>query len=139
MWASAHSDGGEPFALVLNEESIKNLKEMFPVKHQNIYYHHMTIVSGLIRNQEILNKFVSEIEDQEKITLVWLRADKEIRRERKQSRSRDEADDPKHFDYIDDIYPDVASLEVKSGKILDVDTSQKNVTDVISQILSEID
>lgn len=31
-------------ALVLNKQSIKDLKEMFPAKHKNTFYHYMTIV-----------------------------------------------------------------------------------------------
>ncbi len=92
------------------------------------------ITAGLTRNQEQLDDFLKALNLKVEIIFVWLRASKEVRLNRKQARSRDGADSEEHFEFIDEIYPDVKTFEIKDGKYLDIDTSSKSIQETVAEI-----
>lgn len=61
------------------------------------------IFSGLIGKQSQLDYMINGIKEKSDIYLVWLEAQKEVRRNRKRERNRDESDEEKWFDFIDGL------------------------------------
>lgn len=51
---------------------------------------------------------------------------------------RDGADNPSEFDFIDKIIPDHDSFEIKFGRFLEIDTSDKTPEEVAEIIKKEI-
>lgn len=92
------------------------------------------IISGLTRNQELLDKFCGELNMQADILFVWLRADAETRKLRKEKRDRDGADTTEQFELVDKVYPDIESIDIKNGKSFFIDTSSKTVGEVAEEI-----
>ncbi len=72
------------------------------------------------------------------VLFIWLRASKEIRMARKQERGRDEADSLKHFEFIDNLIPDIDSFELKNGKYISIDTTSKTIQEIIYEVKSKI-
>jgi deoxyadenosine/deoxycytidine kinase len=96
------------------------------------------ITAGLARNQMLLDGLIAKLNGKANILFVWLRADRETRLSRKQERGRDGADSKEHFDFVDQIYPDVKSFDTKNASYLEIDTSLVNAQAVVEQIKSEI-
>jgi|SRR3989344_6300698 len=92
------------------------------------------VVSGLTRNQILLDQFLEQLKHDAEIIFIWLRADKEIRKSRKLGRDRDDADKQESFDVVDRVYPDIQSIELKNGKSLFIDTSSKSIPEVVEDI-----
>ena len=92
------------------------------------------ITAGLTRNQEQLDEFLKVLNLEADIVFVWLRAHTEVRLNRKQSRNRDGADSEELFEFMNKIYPDVESFEVKGEKYIDVDTSTKSIQEIVDEI-----
>lgn len=72
------------------------------------------------------------------IVFVWLRANKETRVARRKARGRDGADSEEHFEFMNQIYPDVESFDVKEGKYIDIDTSAKSVQEIVRGIIETL-
>lgn len=96
------------------------------------------IISGLTRNQQLLDSFLSQLNKEIDILFVWLSADEKIRLSRKEIRNRDSADTKEHFEFIDKLYPNIDSIEIKNGKSIFIDTSSKTIQEVISEIENSI-
>jgi chloramphenicol 3-O-phosphotransferase len=94
------------------------------------------ITAGLTRNQELLNKFQRLLNKEVDIMFIWLRASKEVRMSRKVGRSRDDADNLEHFEFVDTVYPDIERFEIKNGVYLEIDTSSKSIENIVSEIKS---
>jgi len=92
------------------------------------------ILSGLLRDQGTLDIFLRELNKEVDVLFVWLRASKEIRMARKKERGRDEADESKHFDFVDSLIPNIESIEVKNGKAIFIDTTSKTIDEVVREI-----
>ncbi len=96
------------------------------------------IISGLTRNQQLLDRFTAQLNADAEIVFVWLSADEETRLSRKENRSRDRADTKEHFEFVDKLYPDIDSINVQNGKSVFIDTSLKTVQEVVAEIKSLI-
>ncbi len=96
------------------------------------------VTAGLTRNQEQLDSFVLNFTEKTEIIFVWLRANKEVRMERKTGRGRDASDTTEWFEFGERIYPDVKNFEMKRGKYIEIDTSVKKVEEVVAEIENEI-
>ncbi|OGZ69365.1 MAG: hypothetical protein A3D44_02825 [Candidatus Staskawiczbacteria bacterium RIFCSPHIGHO2_02_FULL_42_22] len=94
------------------------------------------IISGLTRNQEILNDFLSSLNQKADILFIWLYADADQRILRKEKRNRDQADKREDFNSLDVLIPNIKSIEIKEGKSVFIDTSHKSVEQVVQEILS---
>ena len=92
------------------------------------------IISGLTRNQEILDKFLEQLNKTPDTLFVWLHASKEIRMARKKERGRDGADENKYFDFVDELIPDIETIELKDGHSILIDTSTKTIESIVKQI-----
>lgn len=92
------------------------------------------IISGLTRNQSLLDNFLSQLSKEASILFIWLKADKKIRFARKEGRNRDGADKKEHFESVDKLYPDIDSINVKNGRSIFIDTSLKTIQEVVSEI-----
>jgi len=93
-----------------------------------------TVITGLIRNQKMLDDFFRKLEKNPEILFVWLSADKELRKNRKKQRNRDGADDPNHIDFVENLIPDLKSIEIKNGKSIFVNTSSKTIEEIVKEI-----
>lgn len=98
----------------------------------------VVIAAGLTRSQALLNKLLEKLDEKISIHFVWLRADKEARMNRKMERSRDGADSQEHFDFVDQLYPDVQSFEARNERCLEIDTSSVSVRTIVEKIKSKI-
>lgn len=96
------------------------------------------IICGLTRNQNILDKFLAEFQQQPEMMFIWLRADNKTRMLRKEKRSRDEADERKHFDFVDSLIPDINSIEVKNGTAIFIDSSIKSIEEIALEIVQNL-
>lgn len=96
------------------------------------------IISGLTRNQELLDKFLEKLNQPEEILFVWLRASENVRKSRKIGRDRDYADLEKHFAFINKVYPDIQSTELKSGKAIFIDSSTKSIKEITFEIMHNL-
>ncbi|MSU54693.1 MAG: hypothetical protein EXS48_02595 [Candidatus Staskawiczbacteria bacterium] len=92
------------------------------------------IVSGLTRNQKLLDKFTEQLNKGISILFIWLRANKETRLSRKEGRGRDDADKKEHFNFLDKLMPDVESIEVKNGRSIFIEISSKTIQEIVSEI-----
>lgn len=92
------------------------------------------IISGITRNQQLLGSLTSQLNSDADILFVWLTAEAEIRLSRKENRNRDSADSKEHFQYVDNLYPDIGSISVKNGKSVFIDTSSKSTDEVVREI-----
>src|SRR3989344_5439284 len=119
-----------------NEETdnlaIKNtvslIKNFHGVGFENI------IISGLTRNQQLLDTFLLQLSKKAELLFVWLKADEKTRLARKESRDRDGADKKEHFELVDKLYPDIDSVNIKNGKSIFIDTSSKTIQEVVKEI-----
>ncbi len=93
------------------------------------------IISGLTRNQQLLDHFLEQLTMKTEIVFVWLKAKKEVRISRKENRDRDGADKKEHFDVVDALYSDIDSIDIKNGKSLFLDTSDKDAEWVVQEII----
>lgn len=96
------------------------------------------VTAGLARNQTLLDELITKLNGKADILFVWLRADRETRLSRKQERGRDGADNQEHFDFLDKIYPDTKSFELKNGGYLEIDTSLKSIREIVDEIKTRI-
>jgi len=96
------------------------------------------IISGLVKNQKDLDDFLNQLDQKAEILFVWLRAGKTSRIIRKHLRGRDKADDVKHFDFIDNLIPDLKSIEIKNGKSIFINTSSKSVAQIAEEIINNL-
>lgn len=96
------------------------------------------IVSGLTRNQQLLDSFLLQLNRKVEILFIWLRANEDVRMLRKKDRGRDGADQAEHFNFVDTLYPDIDCIDVKNGKTIFVDTSGKNIEKIVDQIILDI-
>jgi len=125
-----------PFDFYKNSElAIKNAVAL--AKNFNEADYENIIISGLIKNQKDLDDFLNQLNEKANVLFVWLRADKKIRMERKKERSRDNADQEKHFDFVDNLIPDIESIEIKNGKSIFVNTSSRTIEEVAEEIKKE--
>src|SRR3989344_4391879 len=92
------------------------------------------IISGLTRNQQLLDSFLSQLNSETHVLFVWLKADRKVRLARKESRDRDGADKKEHFELVDKLYPDIDSVNIKNGKSIFIDTSSKTIQEVVKEI-----
>ncbi|PIT92932.1 MAG: hypothetical protein COU06_02640 [Candidatus Harrisonbacteria bacterium CG10_big_fil_rev_8_21_14_0_10_38_8] len=113
---------------LLLKNSVSLLNNYIFEGYQNI------IICGLVKNQETLDSLVILLPENIEITLIWLRADKEIRKSRKQERGRDEADSSKWLDFVDALIPDIDSFRLEKGRYLSINTEEISITEVCSRI-----
>ena len=92
------------------------------------------IISGLTRNQQLLDRFLSQLSKKAELLFVWLKADEKTRLARKESRDRDGADKKEHFELVDKLYPDIDSVNIKNGKSIFINTSSKSIQEVVNEI-----
>ncbi|MDO8582320.1 MAG: hypothetical protein Q7S16_05620 [bacterium] len=140
---SAYIDGDalmsvNPFGIndKLDALAIKNLVSLINNYSEEGYKY--IIVSGLIRNQKLLDNFLSKLSLKVDVLFVWLRAAKEVLRKRRLSRKRDGADNPEHHEFIDKLIPDANSFVIKDGSCLDIDTSTKTIEEVVAEIKARL-
>jgi broad-specificity NMP kinase len=115
----------------LHNLGIENAVSLIRNFSKNGYEH--IIVSGLIKNQKSLDSFFDSLLGAQ-FFLVWLRADQAMRKQRKQSRARDDADKEENFDFIDRLTSDTPDFSIKNGKYSIIDTTTKSVEDVVQEV-----
>lgn len=96
------------------------------------------IVSGLTRNQELLDKFLEKLNHPAEVLFVWIRASEDIRKLRKMGRSRDNADQEKYFNVTNKVYPDIHSIKLKSGQTIFIDSSTKTIEETTLEIMHNL-
>lgn len=113
---------------LIRKNTIDLINNFSDTGYQNI------IISGLVRNQKLLDKFTEQLSKKVDILFVWLRANRDVRISRKEDRSRDNADKEEYLDFLDKLMPDIDSIEIKSGKSIFINTSSKTIQEVVDEI-----
>lgn len=94
------------------------------------------ILSGGIYTQALLDQLIKKLKASCHISFIWLTADKKIRDKRRLKRGRDAADSSEHFDTIDSLFQDVASLKMQSGSFTSIDTTKLSAKETAKRIIS---
>lgn len=98
----------------------------------------VVIICGIIRNQTQLDSFINNLNKKTDFLFIWLRASKEVRRKRKMESARDGVDNPSEFDFIDKIIHDHDSFDIKFGRFLEIDTTDKTPEEIAEIIKRKI-
>ena len=118
----------------LEKLGIKNIalliKNFFNSGYENI------IISGLIRNKKIFNYFYKLIKPKTKMYIIYLKANKKSRAQRRLVRARDGADTKKWIDWIDKKFPEDSTLNTSDEKYAFLETDNNNQS--IKKIIEEI-
>ena len=120
----------------LDKLAIKNLLSLVVNYSEEKYA--LIIVCGLIRNQQLLDYFLSKLPIKIEVLFVWLRASKEVRSQRRLMRDRDSADKLEHHEWLDKVMPDIDSFVLKNGDYLTIDTTAKTVQEVVNEIKTRL-
>ena len=93
------------------------------------------ILSGGVTSQDLLDSLHSQIHHDVCTHYCWIDADKDVRKKRKQQRSRDEADNIEHFDFIDSLTTAPEQLTISNGTFQCLDTTKKRPEEIMEAIL----
>ncbi len=124
-------EGRAKIGRVKLKNSLAVMNTFIEEKCQNI------IIDGLIWNQQELDAVVEATKKHDnKIVMFWLETSKILRHTRAIARGRDEADDQKFLDLIEEQMIDPTPFQLESGTSFVIQTDNKTPEAIVDEMLA---